>query len=209
MFITFEGIDGCGKSTLAKALYEKLSILSMKVILTKEPGATKEGEHIRDILLYQDNFLDPFTEFLLFASDRRAHAEKVIVPALQQGYIVISDRYADSSVAYQGYGRGVPISFIDYVHKNILNKAIPDLTFLIDLPVSLSLSRLINRDRIEKYGEEFFARVREGYLDIAGKNKKRFVIIDGSKTINDLSNEVFSITMGAIEKNEHTERSNF
>lgn len=200
MLISFEGIDGCGKTTIAKAVYERLSNLSMKVLLTKEPGDTESGKYIRDILLQKNNALDPLSEFLLFATDRRLHVKEVIIPHLRENYVILSDRFMDSSVAYQGYGRGVPISFIESVHKEILNGVRPDMTFLFDLPVSISLSRLKDKDRIERYGEKFFARVRKGYLTLARKEENRFIILDGKKSVETLADEVFTTIINHIEE---------
>jgi len=176
MFITFEGIDGAGKSTQASLLKKELEHLKYKVFLTREPGGSKTGEKIREILV-TDN-LDPISEFLLFASDRRMHVHDVIKPKLQEGFIVISDRFIDSSVAYQGYGRGVSIDFINDVHNFILEGVVPDLTFLIDITPATSFARLKDIDRIEKMGVEFLKIVREGYLTLAEK-EKRFIVIDG------------------------------
>lgn len=114
--------------------------------------------------------------------------------------MILSDRFMDSSVAYQGYGRGVPISFIESVHKEILNGIRPDMTFLFDLPVSISLSRLKDKDRIERYGEKFFARVRKGYLTLAKKEENRFIILDGEKNVETLADEVFTTIINRIEE---------
>ncbi|MEF3245582.1 MAG: dTMP kinase, partial [Caldisericaceae bacterium] len=162
MFITFEGIDGAGKTTQAKYVKEFLENLGYRVILTKEPGGTKFGEKIRSILLTEE--MDGYSEFLLFAADRNMHVKTLIKPKLKEGYIVLSDRFAESSIAYQGFGRGVDLDFIERVHNEILLNTYPDLIFLIDIPVKVALNRLESKDRIEKSGEDFLQRVRNGYL---------------------------------------------
>lgn len=189
MFITFEGIDGSGKTTQAKLLSQKLEGLGYRVVLTKEPGGTKFGERIRDILLTTE--MQPISEFLLFASDRHAHIKELIKPKLYEGFIVISDRFHDSSVAYQGYGRKVPLDFIDFVHKKIMEDILPNITFLIDIDPDISFKRLRNPDRIEKIGIDFLQDVRNGYLEIA-KKESRIIVVDGSKDVEEISNFIFN-----------------
>lgn len=191
MFITFEGIDGCGKSTQAKLLYEAIKENNIPVILTREPGeGANVGNVIREMLLSVD--MDITTEFLLFASDRNEHFLKVIMPNLKSGKIVISDRFADSSVAYQGYGRGVSIEFINFIHDYITSFKKPDLTFFIDVNPLIGLKRLKKHDRIEKSGIELLEKVRNGYYEII-KNDKRFVLINGERDIDDIQKEVWGI----------------
>lgn len=191
MFITFEGIDGCGKSTQAKLLYEAIKENNIPVILTREPGEGAEvGEIIREMLLNVD--MDITTEFLLFASDRNEHFIKVIMPNLNSGKIVISDRFADSSVAYQGFGRGISVEFINFVHDYITSFKKPDLTFLIDINPLVGLNRLKKYDRIERSGIEFLEKVRSGYYEIA-KKEKRFVIVNGERDIEVIHKEVWKI----------------
>ncbi|MGB9854969.1 MAG: dTMP kinase [Caldisericum exile] len=183
MFITFEGIDGSGKSTQAKLLKDNLEKLGFEVILTKEPGGTEFGNYIRNIILSIE--MDPVSEFLLFASDRKTHVREIVKPNLSKGFIVISDRFHDSSVAYQGYGRGVSIDFIHYVHNFILEGIIPNLTIIIDINERLSFERIKDADRIEKLGIHFLRNVRNGYLQIA-RLEERFFIVDGSKPVKEL-----------------------
>lgn len=193
MFISFEGIDGCGKSTQANLLFERIRATGTEVMLTREPGGeTEVGDSIRNILLHKEQEMDATTEFLLFASDRNEHFKKVIRTNLEKGVIVISDRFADSSVAYQGYGRGLDLNFIDQVHNYITNGKKPDITFIVDVKPESGLKRLDKLDRIEKIGIEFLKKVREGYLEMARK-ETRFHIINGERDIKDIHEEVWEI----------------
>ncbi len=178
IFITVEGIDGSGKTTQALKIKKLFETKGRKVTFTKEPGGTKLGAKIREILLYED--MNPVSEFLLFASDRKEHIQSLILPSIESGRVVISDRFHDSSVAYQGFGRGVSLEFIEYVHDKVLGGILPDLTFIFDLPPSKGLERLHSRDRIERAGLEFLTRVRNGYLSIA-KTSDRFIVIDAGR----------------------------
>ncbi len=188
MFIIFEGIDGCGKSTQAKRLAERIG-KDFSVLLTWEPGYTHIGETIRSILLNKD--MDIRTEFLLFASDRNEHFQKVIMPNIKKDVIVVSDRFADSSVAYQGYGRGLDIDFINYVHNSITNGKKPDVTFLIDVSPEAGIARLKKFDRIEQEGIIFLQKVREGYLKIASQDE-RFEVINGEKSVDEIEEEIWN-----------------
>ena len=178
VFITVEGIDGSGKTTQALKIKKFFESKGEKVVFTKEPGGTNLGIKIREILLNED--MNPVSEFLLFASDRKEHVQNLIFPSLKSGCVVISDRFHDSSVAYQGFGRGVALDFIEYVHNRVLGGVLPDLTFIFDLHPSKGLERLHSKDRIERAGLEFLTRVRNGYLSIA-KTSNRFVVIDANR----------------------------
>ncbi len=196
MFITFEGIDGAGKTTQAKYIKEFLENHGYRVMLTKEPGGTKFGEKIRNILLTEE--MDGYSEFLLFAADRNMHVKTLIKPKLEEGYIVISDRFAESSIAYQGYGRGVNLDFIERVHNEILLNTYPDLIFIIDIPVEVALNRLESKDRIEKSGEDFLKRVRDGYLKIAFLNKN-CIIINGELKKESISENILKILLDRLK----------
>jgi len=196
MFITFEGIDGAGKTTQAKYIKEFLENHGYRVMLTKEPGGTKFGEKIRNILLTEE--MDGYSEFLLFAADRNMHVKTLIKPKLEEGYIVISDRFAESSIAYQGYGRGVNLDFIERVHNEILLNTYPDLIFIIDIPVEVALNRLESKDRIEKSGEDFLKRVRDGYLKIASLNKN-CIIINGELKKESISENILKILLDRLK----------
>jgi len=195
-FITFEGIDGCGKSSQARILSERLEGMGFSVFWTKEPGGTDLGEKIREVLLKFDKEIDPLTEFLLFASDRNTHIKRII-EEIGRGKIVISERFKDSSVAYQGYGGGVSISFIEKVHREI-TLLDPDITFLLDISPSESLKRVRDFDRIEKRGVSFLERVRNGYLILSKMYPERIYVIDGSRSKEEIGEEIFSIVKNKL-----------
>ncbi|MFQ6031296.1 MAG: dTMP kinase [Candidatus Zixiibacteriota bacterium] len=187
-FITFEGIDFCGKTTQAKKLANYLRKKGYAVVLIREPGGERISEKIRKILLSKRNKeITHITELLLYSASRAQLTQRVILPALEQEKIVICDRYSDSTLAYQGYGRGLNKGMVEYLNQVSSSGLSPDLTILLDVPVEISLKRKTKEnkkktvDRLEKEKFEFHQRVRDGYLKIAEKNKKRIKIIDGRK----------------------------
>lgn len=200
--ITFEGIEGCGKSTLAKELYEYLKSKNYKVIFTREPGGGKLGEKIREILLSNEFEIPDYSELFLFLASRYEHTKNVIIPRLKEGYIVISDRYMDSTVAYQGYGRKIDLKLLEKLNEIATLGIKPDLTFLIDLPEEISFNRLKDKilDRIESEEIEFYKRVRFGYVEIARNEPLRFIILDGTMELQTLKQKVFEITENLIRR---------
>ena len=184
MFITFEGIDGCGKSTQLNLLKEYLIENKFEVITTREPGGTELSEQIRSILLGVHNVINPLTELLLFEAARAHLVETVIKPALAQNIIVLSDRFFDSTVAYQGYGRGLCIEKINYLNNLAVNGVIPNLTFFLDIPTETSFERRHKKefDRIENMDYNFFQNVINGFRKIAELEPKRIITIDASQT---------------------------
>jgi len=198
-FITVEGIEGSGKSTLAKGLYNKLKEKGFPVLLTWEPGGTGVGEKIREVLLFSEN-LSPWTELLLFLASRKEHVEKKILPALREGKIVICDRFDDSTIAYQGFGRGLPLRMLKRINKMVTEKLKPNLTFLLDIEPSEGLNRVGRRDRIERENIEFHTKVREGYLKIAKRAKKRVVVIDGKKSPSFILEFAFNKTIERLKE---------
>lgn len=184
-FITFEGIEGSGKSTQSKKLYEFLLAAKLNVILTREPGGTKASEKIREILIDDEiEKLEAKTELFLNFAARLEHVEKLIKPALKENKIVISDRFFDSTFAYQGSAFGLDSKLIDEVKKMTIGDFAPDITFLIDVPVEHAFARIQNREsnnRYEKLGLDFHQKVRNGFLKLASENQ-RIVLIDGTKT---------------------------
>jgi dTMP kinase len=183
-FITFEGIDFCGKTTQAKKLRSYLRRKGYEVILIREPGGERISEKMRKILLSKKNReITHTTELLLYLSSRAQLTQRIILPALKEKKIVICDRYSDSTLAYQGYGRGLNKSMIKYLNQVSSSGLCPNLTILLDVPVKVCLKRKAKekkgKDRLEKEKLEFHQKIRDGYLKIAQKNKKRIKIIDG------------------------------
>ncbi|WP_114312912.1 dTMP kinase [Thermus caldifontis] len=179
-FLTLEGLDGSGKTTQARLLARFLEEKGIRVLLTREPGGGLKG--VRDLLL-KGGALSPEAEYLLFSADRAEHVRKVILPALEEGYWVISDRYLDSSLAYQGYGRGLPLPWLLEVARRATLDLKPRLTFLLDLPPEEALKRVATPDRLERTGLEFFRRVREGYLRLAKAEPERFRVVDATRPV--------------------------
>lgn len=195
IFITFEGIEGCGKSTQAYYLYEKLLNYRFPVILTREPGGTEIGTKIRNILL-ESHPVSPLAELFLFLADRNQHIRELIIPSIEKGIIVISDRFYHSTYAYQAGGRKVPLDIVKKLNEIALEGLKPDLTFLIDVPVETGFSRKkadsLNLDRIEKEDFEFHDSIRMAYLEMV-KNNPEIVLIDGLKSKEEIKAEVLEI----------------
>jgi dTMP kinase len=192
-FITFEGIEGSGKSTQSKKLYEFLLSKKSDTILTREPGGTKASEKIREILISDEiDKLEAKTELFLNFAARLEHVEKLIKPALAENKIVISDRFFDSTFAYQGSAFGLDNSLVQEVKQMTIGDFAPDITFLIDVPVEHAFSRIQDRasnNRYEKLGLEFHQKVRNGFLKLADENA-RIVLIDGTKTPQEIFEKI-------------------
>lgn len=186
VFLTLEGLDGAGKSTQARLLAQFLAEKGLKVRLTHEPGGGLPG--VRDLLLGEA--LSPEGEYLLFSADRAEHVRRVILPALEEGVWVVSDRYLDSSLAYQGFGRGLPLPWLREVAQVATLGLKPRLTFLLDLPPEEALRRVKDPDRLERAGLDFFQRVREGYLRLAEAEPERFLVLDARKGVEALHREI-------------------
>jgi dTMP kinase len=203
LFITFEGIEGCGKSTQAKLLREYLEKKGYSVFLTREPGGPKISEEIRDILLSTKNEeMLPETEVLLYMASRSQHTGEWIIPALEKGKMVISDRYYDSTLAYQGAARKIDIKLIDTITKFATFEIEPDITFLVDLPAEIGLSRISKKDadRLEMESIEFHKKVRVGFIEIAKREKKRYIIVDGTKSVEKIHKEIIRIMEDKLRK---------
>tara|TARA_B100000123_G_scaffold123135_1_gene90977 strand:- start:2220 stop:2840 length:621 start_codon:yes stop_codon:yes gene_type:complete len=197
VFISFEGIEGSGKSTQIELLESSLKNLGHDVKKLREPGTTLLGERVREIFLEDnDETVDPITEaFLLYAS-RKHLDQNILRKNLDKGFIVIADRYADATLAYQCYGKGLRMDFIDLIHKE--SKLLtPDLTFYLDISAKKSKERISSRkmDRMESESVEFFEKVRHGYLEIAKNNPSRIVCLDANKSIEELKTEIFNRTL--------------
>jgi dTMP kinase len=185
-FITLEGGEGAGKSTQARRLGERLTALGQQVVVTREPGGSPGAESIRALLVTgQADRWSPVTETLLMYAARRDHIERAIAPALAAGAWVVSDRFADSTRAYQGAGGGAPASLIQTLERHVLGETRPDLTLILDLPVDVGMARTMARNhaetRFEAKGEAFHQRLRDGFLAIARVEADRCVVIDASQ----------------------------
>lgn len=194
-FITFEGLEGCGKSTQVELLANWLSARNIPVICTREPGGTMLGEKIRDLLKNgtADTFFSARAELLLFESSRAQHVDEKIFPALKAGKDVLCDRFFDSSLVYQGNARKIARSDIELLNRFATNGLVPDLTVLLDIDPEESVRRLSlrgqNIDRIEQEDIEFFRAVREGYIELA-ENDSRFLVVDGKQSKEDIQNVI-------------------
>jgi dTMP kinase len=198
LFITFEGGEGCGKSTQIAALKARLGALGKTVVQTREPGGTALGESVRKLLQYDDagQGMSPEAELLLFAASRAQHVRELIAPAIAEGQIVLCDRFLDSTTVYQGVARAIDSKKVDTINQFAIGDTNPDLTILIDLPPEIGLARVHARsdgqlDRMEKEAIEFFQAVRQGYLDLAKSEPKRFLVLDGSQSVEELETQIW------------------
>jgi dTMP kinase len=204
IFISLEGIEGTGKTIQSRLLYEYLIKKGYEVILTEEPGGTRIGLKIRDLLLSVENTeITPVAELLLYNASRIQHINEVILPSLKRGSVVITDRFSDSTVAYQGFGREIDLKLIDFIERMVTEGLKPDITLLLDLAVEIGLMRNkgINKmDRLELEDIDFHKRVRDGYLEIAAKEPERIKLIDASGSIEEIHSKIISIVMDFINK---------
>jgi len=207
-FITFEGIEGCGKTTQARMAGDDLRKRRIPVLVTEEPGGAPLGKHIRRLLLNQGDFrMDAKAELLLFAAARAQHVQEVILPALAAGQVVLCDRFSDATLAYQGFGRGLNLEFIQRLNEFSAAALRPDLTILFELPVAVGLGRAIGRiarlegtareDRFEQEDRAFHQKVRDGYLWLAKHEPGRFRIIDADRDVQAIHQEVCAM-IGAV-----------
>lgn len=200
-FITVEGIEGCGKSTLVAALSERLRASGKETIVTREPGGTPAGDAIRRIFLQPGLEIAPLTEALLVNAARAQHVLDVIEPALRRGAIVLCDRFVDSALAYQGYGRGIDLQMLRELCDTAAGGLVPDLTFVLDIPVPISRERTAARnaganDRLEGEDSAFHERVRRGFLDLA-RQAPRYKVIDATKPPEEVAVQAYQL-MGAL-----------
>ena len=194
LFITFEGGDGCGKTTQIKLLDEYLRGKGYKTLLTREPGSKGLGIKLREILLNYDGEVSSTCESFLFLADRAQHVDCIIKPALKEGIIVLCDRHTDSTVAYQGYGRGIDLEQINHLNKIATSGLKPDLTIVLDVDVETSQKRVgSEKDRMESAGREFFERVRKGFLEIAKQEPNRVKVVDSTQSIEEIHRQVLEL----------------
>jgi dTMP kinase len=193
-FITFEGVDGAGKSTGLEWFVAALRQRGIDLLVTREPGGTPLGEQLREILLHQPMHAE--TEAMLMFAARREHVEQVIRPALQRGTWVISDRFSDASFAYQGGGRGVPLAKLEQLEQWVHGDLQPDLTLLFDIPIEVARQRLDNNaslDKFEREKGEFFERVRQAYLARVARMPQRYAVIRAEKTLSEVQRQLSDI----------------
>ena len=200
-FIVFEGVEGCGKSYQSNKLFRLLKKKKIKCLLTREPGGTKSAELIRNLIL-KDYFnedskqkFDKYTDTLLYLAARNEHIQTKIRPALQKKYVVICDRFIDSTIAYQVYGKKVSYNFINNIHKNILKGVKPNLTFVLKVSTSSANKRLRNRktkNRYDNFSQSFYIKAQRSFLKIA-KNKKNYFILNSSSNDSVLESKIFKI----------------
>ena len=197
LFITFEGADGCGKTTQINLLNEYLKNKNYKTVVTLEPGGTEIGKNLRQILLHHKGFVANAAELFLYLADRAQHIQEIVVKNKNEGKIVLCDRCIDSTVAYQGYARGGDIEKINLLNEIATEGVKPDITFVLDIESEIAQQRLTGeKDRLEKEGLEFHKKVRLGYLELAKKFPERIKVINAAQSIE----EVFSEVRGYIEK---------
>ena len=208
-FITFEGIDGCGKSTQLRMLASELRLRGQEVVATREPGGTPLGTRVRQLVLDAEEQVDPLAELLLYAADRAQHVRTLVSPALESGHIVLSDRYADATVAYQGAGRGFPDGIITELVALATGGLMPDLTLIFDLPVDESQRRAHRRtskgykaDRLDAEDAAFHTRVRDSYQRIAAAEPERVRVIDAAGSVQETQAQVMRIVMPFLESKQ-------
>jgi dTMP kinase len=197
MLITFEGIDGCGKSTQAQLLYERLKSQEIDTMLMREPGGTQLSEHVRGLLL-EHRFDRPLTaeaELMLFAAARAQLVREVILPALQANTVVICDRFTDSTIAYQGYGRQLPLEHVEHICKLASAELEPDMTFLLDVPMDVAIDRRKQKgdDRIESESRLFYAHVLQGYMHLSQKHRDRIHVINGAEPLDVIHHTIWRL----------------
>jgi len=201
-FLSFEGIEGTGKSTQARLLFERLREKGFDAVLTEEPGGTKIGRKIRELLLSPDHQeMTPLTELLLYFASRTQHLAQVIIPAVNRGAVVITDRFTDSTIAYQGYGRGIALHLLHSLDNIATEGMQPDITLLLDLDVETGLSRNrgINKtDRLELEDIGFHKRVRNGFLELAAQQPERIKLIDASLEKEEVRKRVLDLVLDIV-----------
>jgi dTMP kinase len=210
VFVTFEGGEGSGKSTQARVLAERLEAMARDVTLTREPGGTPFGEAIRSLVLHRAAGeggpavdVGDTAELLLFAASRSQLVEAVVRPALARGAVVVCDRFTDSTVAYQGYGRGISLDLIAQANAIATQGLIPDITVLLDLPVELGMARRLGEraaDQFEREALAFHVRVRRGFLALAAAEPHRFLVVDGTRPRDVIADDIWRHVASVLER---------
>ena len=209
LFVTFEGIEGSGKTYQCRKLYNELRKINLSVVLTREPGGTKSAEKIRKVIL-EDYFasdskekFSKYTDTLLYLAARNEHVQNIIRPAISKKKIVICDRFIDSTLAYQVFGKGVSKNLVDSIHKFVLGSIKPDLTFVLKVNISKALQRLKKRkkkNRYDKFSKNFYIKVQKAFIKIAKKNTRRYCIVDNSEDSTKTERIIFDKFMQFLNK---------
>ena len=209
LFLTFEGIEGSGKTYQSKKLFKKIKSMGLNAIYTREPGGTRAAEKIRKVILedyfYQDSKVrfNKYTDTLLYLAARNEHIINKIKPAISKKKIIICDRFTDSTLAYQVYGKGVNKALVDSVHKHILESIKPDLTFILKVNISKALERLKKRkkkNRYDKFSKYFYIKAQKAFIKIAKKNKKRYFVLDNSKDSKEVEKVILNKFINVLHK---------
>lgn len=198
-FITLEGLDGGGKTTQARLLTEWLRTQGHCVVLTRQPGGTAIGEQLRELVLSPRNHITPETELFLYLADRAAHVAQVVGPALQRGCVVVCERYTDSTLAYQGYGRGLDLELLRRLNELATGGATPHLTLVLDLPAAEARLDVTRLDRLESAGDGFRERVTEGFRELARREPDRVKLVDGRGSIPEVQAQIIALVSAALK----------
>ena len=209
LFLTFEGIEGSGKTYQSKKLFKKIKSMGLDAIYTREPGGTRAAEKIREVIL-EDYFhpeskekFNKYTDTLLYLASRNEHIEKKLKPAIVKKKIIICDRFTDSTLAYQVYGKGVNKNLVDSVHKYILGSVKPDLTFILIANISKAMKRLKKRkkkNRYDKFSKNFYSKVQKAFLKIAKTDRKKYIIVDNSLDTSETEKIIFEKFIKAFNR---------
>jgi len=203
LFVTFEGIEGSGKSYQSKKLYRKLKKLGYPVLYTREPGGCKSAETIRNIILTgKKNKFNILTDTLLYLASRNEHINEFLSPALKKNKIIICDRFIDSTEAYQSYGRGINKSLINFLHKFIIRDIKPNITFLLKLNIAKAFKRMNKRkikNRYDQFSKKFYQKVQNGFINISKRKKRKFVVLDTSIDTKETENIIFKNIMKLVK----------
>jgi len=200
LFVTLEGIDGCGKTTQGRLLAASLRDRGYRVRLTREPGGTEAGEEIRGLVLSRDRVVSPEAELFLYLADRAIHVAEVIRPALEAGEVVVCERYTDSTLAYQGYGRGLDLELLERLNGTATGGLDPDLTVVLEIPAERARLDAARLDRLESEGAQFMARAAEGFRELARRHPLRVKLVNGMAEVDVVRAEVAALVDDLVER---------